>query len=109
MCQVISFYSRSTGFFIDGKRKWRKNILVNNNLLLDVEAERTTWNLDQVKAYKFRENSETSQMLNGNSNVTDRVTLVVLFHVLKIISIFEIIHVLKRLNLVTCKSIFKLK
>lgn len=41
---------------------------INNNLVTDVDGERMTVNLDQVRVYKFREDvSEGSQMLRGIS------------------------------------------
>lgn len=40
--------------------------VVNNNLVVDVDGERMTVNLDQVRVYKCREDSEASEMLSTN-------------------------------------------
>lgn len=40
--------------------------IVRNNLIIDVQWERTTVNFDQVRVYKFRNYSESSQMFGGN-------------------------------------------
>lgn len=47
-------------------------VVVKNNLVVGVDGEFRRWttvNLDQVRVYKVRENSERSQMSNANSQL----------------------------------------
>lgn len=48
---------------------------VNNNLIIVVEGERTAVCLHQGIGYKFRNDTESSQMLNGESQIPDHAIL----------------------------------
>lgn len=44
--------------------------VMNNNLVIDVGGERMTFNLDQVRVYRFRaDGSKDSQMSSGISQI----------------------------------------
>lgn len=43
--------------------------VVNSNLIIDIEDEKATVNLDQVSIYKFRNDNEFSGMLSGKSKL----------------------------------------
>lgn len=60
---------KSGQFWTEICRSFRVLEVVNSNLIIDIEDEKATVNLDQVRIYKFRNDNEFSGMLSGKSQL----------------------------------------
>lgn len=52
--------------------------VVNNNLIIDIEGEKTAVTLDQIREYKFKNDNEHSRMSSGQSQCS-WILLILLF------------------------------